>query len=87
MNRSRELYMASMGDLNDPPPDYNPRWSRTRRFTSSFGQWLGVEDREDGMQRNIRDGIVVPLRCRSLGKSWHYASLFKNRLLSDIRGT
>ena len=36
-------------DLTDPPPDYNPRWTRTRRLTSSFGQWLGVVDREDGM--------------------------------------
>lgn len=47
--------MASSGDLSDArgdaPPDYNPRWARTRRLTSSFGQWLGVVDREDGMER------------------------------------
>lgn len=40
--------MAS--DLADAPPDYNPRWGRTRRLTSSFGEWLGVVDREDGME-------------------------------------
>jgi len=48
----------SARDLNDPPPDYNPQWgnggasnrpeSRTARFTSSLGQWLGVVDRNEG---------------------------------------
>ena len=45
--------MASRENWNDAPPDYNPRWARTRRLTSSFGQWLGVVDREDGMLQNI----------------------------------
>jgi len=46
----------SVRELNDPPPDYNPRWggsgggsSRTARFTSSVGQWLGVVDRNEGI--------------------------------------
>ncbi|XP_065919924.1 inactive rhomboid protein 1-like [Dysidea avara] len=53
-------------ELNDPPPDYNPRWgggSRTERFTSSVGQWLGVVDRNEGgwdqvgtMPRSSRSG-------------------------------
>jgi len=45
----------SARELNDPPPDYNPRWggsgdgsSRAARFTSSVGQWLGVVDRNEG---------------------------------------
>jgi len=42
--------MAYSRDLKDAPPEYNPRWVRTRRLTSSFGQWLGVVDREDGME-------------------------------------
>lgn len=51
--------MASWKDLNDAPPDYNPRWANTRRLTSSFGQWLGVVDREDGMLPSIVFKMVL----------------------------
>ena len=64
--------MSSSEDLVDaPPPDYNPRWARTRKLTSNFGQWLGVVDRDDGMECDYKNLRIIYRYCyctQGLGK-------------------